>query len=197
VTATDRAIRWAAAAAVVVVAGIAAVVSYTHAYELVVTHGERGGIAKALPLTIDGLIVCAGLVILDCARQRRSPPVLAWILLVVGILATVGANVAHGAGHGWIGAAVAAWPAAVATGCFEMSMRLIRGARAADEQPEFIPADMPDDSAPDPVLATARERFAEQLADGAVPSVRAIKRELKVGHPRARRIRAVLAEQEV
>lgn len=203
-SATDHVIRWAAAIAVVVVAAIAAVVSYTHAYELVLTHGERGGIARALPLTVDGLIVSAGLVILDCARHRRSPPLLAWALLVLGIAATAGANVAHGIGHGWIGAVVSAWPAAVATGCFEMCMRLVRNARtegtsidASSPDPAETPvpeSTVPDD--PDPV-ATARDRYAEQLAAGQVPSVRSIRREMRVGHPRAKAIRAALAADAV
>ncbi len=47
----------------------------------------------------------------------------------------------------------------------------------------------------DPLLSDARERFAEVLAAGVVPSVRAIRRELHVGHPRAVRIRGALAER--
>ena len=38
-------------------------------------------------------------------------PALARWLLGLGIVATLAANVAHGLGHGIIGAAVAAWPA--------------------------------------------------------------------------------------
>jgi hypothetical protein len=48
---------------------------------------------------------------------------------------------------------------------------------------------------PDPVVATARDQFAEQLAGGALPSVRTIRRELRVGHPKATRIRAALAAE--
>jgi len=40
----------------------------------------------------------------------------------------------------------------------------------------------------------ARQRFSSTLAAGNTPSVRAIKRELNVGHPRATRIRAALAK---
>jgi hypothetical protein len=45
----------------------------------------------------------------------------------------------------------------------------------------------------DPLLATATEVFAEELAAGKVPSLRRIKESLKVGQPRAVRIRAALA----
>lgn len=197
-TTVDRVIRWAAAAAVTVVAAIAAVASYSHAYELVVTHGERGALARALPITVDGLIVTAGLVIVDCARQRRPAPLLAWVLLGVGIAATVLANVAHGVANGPVGAAVSAWPAVVAVGVFELAMRLVRGARPAEEPTPSLGvtgSSLADAPEPDPALATARDRFAEQLADGSVPSARAIRRELKVGHPKATRIRAALAEE--
>lgn len=44
----------------------------------------------------------------------------------------------------------------------------------------------------DPVLATARETFAETLSAGAVPSLRRIRRELKVGAPKAARVRDAL-----
>ncbi|GAA1819294.1 DUF2637 domain-containing protein [Actinomadura chokoriensis] len=54
------------------------------------------------------------------------------------------------------------------------------------------PAVEPED---DPqVIATARDRFAEVLATGDLPSVRAIRRELRIGHPRAVRVRQALNE---
>jgi hypothetical protein len=186
----DRLIRTAAALAVVGVATIAAVISYGHAYELVRTHGESGATARALPLTVDGLIVTCSLVLLDAARRRQRAPVLAWVLLGCGILATLGANVAHGLAHGVVGAVIAGWPALVAVGSFEMLARLIRGGRTAE-----VPVARPADPLPDPVVATARDQFAEQLAGGALPSVRTIRRELRVGHPKATRIRAALAAE--
>jgi hypothetical protein len=53
---TDRFIRLTTALAVVAVAGVAAVISYQHAYELVTSHGEAGLTARLLPFTADGLI---------------------------------------------------------------------------------------------------------------------------------------------
>lgn len=46
----------------------------------------------------------------------------------------------------------------------------------------------------DPALSAARERFSEVLAAGGVPSKRAIKRELKVGHDNAVKIHAALSK---
>jgi hypothetical protein len=45
----------------------------------------------------------------------------------VGIVATVGANLAHGLGHGPVGALVSAWPALALVGSYELLMLLIRG----------------------------------------------------------------------
>ncbi len=56
---TDRLIRITTALAVVAVAGVAAIISYQHAYELVRSHGESGVTARLLPFTVDGLIWAA------------------------------------------------------------------------------------------------------------------------------------------
>ncbi len=50
----DRAIRLSTAAAVLAVAGIAAYVSYGHAYAVVRAHGETGITARLESATIDG-----------------------------------------------------------------------------------------------------------------------------------------------
>jgi hypothetical protein len=52
-------------------------------------------------------------------------PRLARWRLGAGILATVGANLAHGLGHSPIGALVSAWPALALAGSFELHMTLI------------------------------------------------------------------------
>src|ERR1035437_741450 len=123
---TDKLIRITTALAVATVATVAAVISYRHAYELVSTHGETGVTARLVPFTVDGLILAASMLILDANRRNRSVPPLARWCLGAGILATVGANLAHGLGHGPIGALVSAWPALALAGSFELLMTLIR-----------------------------------------------------------------------
>lgn len=125
---TDRLIRITTALAVVAVAAVAAVISYRHAYELVHSHGETGPTARLVPFTVDGLIWAASMVILDASRRQQPAPPLAKWSLAVGIVATVGANVAHGASHGVIGAIVSAWPALALVGSFELLMTLTRNA---------------------------------------------------------------------
>jgi hypothetical protein len=77
----------------VAVASVAAIISYQHAYELISTHGETGLTAHLLPLTVDGLIWAALMVVLDASRQHHPWP--KWSL-AIGIVATIGANLAHG-----------------------------------------------------------------------------------------------------
>jgi hypothetical protein len=127
----DRLIRTTTALAVVAVAVVAAVISYQHAYELVRSHGEAGLTARLLPFTVDGLIWATSMVVLDSSRRNQSVPRLAAWSLGIGICATVGANLAHGVGHGPVGALVSAWPALALIGSFELLMMLIRTGRGA------------------------------------------------------------------
>jgi hypothetical protein len=114
---------------VVGVAAVAAVASYEHAYDLVQGHGEAGWTARLVPLTVDGLVYASSMVMLDSARRGMPVPALARWLLGLGIAATLAANVAHGLGHGPVGAAVAAWPAVALVGCYERT--------ADDGHPQF------------------------------------------------------------
>jgi Protein of unknown function (DUF2637) len=128
---TDRLIRITTTLAVVAVADVAAIISYQHAYELVTSHGETGLTTRLLPFTVDGLIWAASMVVLDASRRDHRVPRLAAWSLGAGIVATVGANVAHGLNHGPIGALVSAWPALALVGSFELLMLLIKTQRRA------------------------------------------------------------------
>ena len=131
----DRAIRLSTAAAVLAVAGIAAYVSYGHAYAVVRAHGETGITARLEPATIDGLVYASSMVVLYAARQRVPVPSLARWLLALGIAATLTANMAQGWSHGPVGAVVAAWPAVSLVGSYELLVWLIRTCGAADRGP--------------------------------------------------------------
>jgi len=80
----DRAIRLSTAAAVLAVAGIAAYVSYGHAYAVVRAHGATGITARLEPATIDGLVYASSMVVLYAARHRVQVPSLARWLLATG-----------------------------------------------------------------------------------------------------------------
>jgi len=191
-TGTGKAIRWSTAAAVIGVAAVAAVVSYEHAYALVRAHGETGWTAHLIPLTVDGLIWASSMVMLDSARRGVPVPSLARWLLGLGIAATLAANVAHGLGHGPVGAAVGAWPAVALVGSYELLMMIIRGTQqtAGDASPETGQAAA---GMPYALQAQAAEEFAGDVAAGGLPSIRVIRARLHVGQPRAQLVRAYLA----
>jgi len=149
-TRLDLTIRIAAAVTVLGVTGIAAVISYQHIYELAVRYGETGATARALPLTVDGLILMCSLVMLDSARHGERAPGFTWVLLGSGIIATMAANVAHGIDHGWGGAITAAWPAAVTVGSFELLACLIRRSTRVHEAADPAAAHSPTGTRPDP-----------------------------------------------
>jgi len=121
-------IRFTTAAVVCAVAAVAAVVSYSHIYGLGRAHGQDGTAARLLPLSVDGLILAASLVLLHEARNDRDAPRLARLMLWLGIGATIGANIAFGAGYGLSGALISAWPAVAFIGSVViLSFRVSRG----------------------------------------------------------------------
>jgi hypothetical protein len=181
---TGQIIRWATAGAVVGVAAVAAVASYEHAYALVRAHGETGWISRLVPLTVDGLIYASSMVMLDSARREVPVPAQARWLLGLGIAATLAANVAHGLGHGPVGAAVAAWPAVALVGSYELFMTVIRGAGQPDDWVSGAGPVSGAVSGTDPLRVQAAGVFAADVAAGRVPSIRVIRSRLRVGQPR-------------
>jgi hypothetical protein len=186
---TDWFIRLTTALAVVAVAGVAAVISYQHAYELITSHGETGLTARLLPFTVDGLIWAASMVVLDASRRNQRVPRLAAWSLGAGIVATVGANPAHGMGHGPVGALVSAWPALALVGSFELLMLLVRcGHRAGAGRADTTSGlSVPAARQQTPPSAASLEQ-AVRARHGAGHSQRAIARELSVDRRKVKQI---------
>jgi hypothetical protein len=190
---TDRLIRITTAAAVATVAAVAAVISYRHAYELVSTHGETGVTARLVPFTVDGLILAASMLILDASRRHRSAPPLARWCLGAGILATIDANLAHGLGHGPIGALVSAWPALALAGSFELLMTLVRAESRAGGAPTASvsvnhAAPTADEGGPPALTEAPSVEQTVRAWHSAGQSQRAIARELNIDRRKVRRI---------
>ncbi len=93
------------------VAAIAAIVSYSHIYDLGRVHGGTGTAARLLPLSVDMLILVGELMLLHEDDGRDSRFWLGWALVWSGILATLAANVTYGAQFGIEGAIIWGWPA--------------------------------------------------------------------------------------
>ena len=168
----DRAIRLSTAAAVLAVAGIAAYVSYGHAYAVVRAHGETGITARLEPATIDGLVYASSMVVLYAARHRVPVPGLARWLLGLGIAATLTANMTQGWSRGPVGALVAAWPAVSLAGSYELLVWLIRisgtaGPGPSPEHPcEGAVCRAVAGSAPDAVVDSGQDSRGERGVSG-------------------------------
>jgi len=108
-------------------AGIAAVVSYGHMHQLALAHGE-GALASALiPLSVDGMIVAASMSLLLDSRLGRRGGLLPWTLLVTGALASLAANIAV-AEPAMAGQVIVAWPSfALTASIVILSFRVSRG----------------------------------------------------------------------
>ena len=167
----DRVIRFATAAVVCAVAAFAAVVSYSHIYGLGRAHGQDGTAARLLPLSVDGLILAASLVLLHEARNDRDAPRLARFMLWLGIGATIGANIAFGVRYGLLGALISAWPAVAFIGAVEIAMQQVRRSRAP-QATTSVPLSVPE--VPGDVEQAVRAAYAASVAARAPLSQRAM-----------------------
>lgn len=106
-------------------AAIAAVVSYSHMYELAQRYGEPPWRAALFPLSVDGMIVASSMALLADARRGRRGGVLPWTLLILGSVASLSANIAVADPTLWSGV-IHAWPSFALMGAYELLMRMLR-----------------------------------------------------------------------
>src|SRR5207245_1161235 len=101
------------------------------------------------------------------------------------------ANLAHGLGHGPIGALVSAWPALALAGSFELLMTLIRTANAVATEPSVALVHQPSSAvaADVPAAAPSVPDLEQTIRDwhGAGHSQRAIARELSIDRRKVKR----------
>jgi hypothetical protein len=145
------------------------VVSYSHIYGLGRGHGQDGTAARLLPLNVDGLILAASLLLHE-ARNDRDVPRLARFILWLGIGATIGANIAYGAGYGLLGALISAWPAVAFIGAVEIAMQQVRRARV----PQAATSGPAVQEVPGDVEQAVRAAHAASVAAGQPLSQRAM-----------------------
>jgi Protein of unknown function (DUF2637) len=118
--------RSLSAAAVLLVAAIAATVSFVHIESLAVRYGQPLLAAWLLPVSIDGTVAVASLTMLRAARLELSAPWLARTMLLLSVGATLACNVAYGLPHGWPGALLSGWPAVAFVGSAEVAISMSR-----------------------------------------------------------------------
>jgi len=123
-TATPR-VRWAAVGTVLILAGVAAYMSYGHLRAVAQGQGEDA--AALFPISVDGLIVAASLVLLVQRRCGQPGGVLPWAGLLLGVAATIAGNVAS-AEPSTLARLVAAWPPIAFALSYEYLLTLLRPA---------------------------------------------------------------------
>ena len=136
----DKLARVLTGLAVLAVAVIAAAISFVHIESVALVHGQPLAAARALPLSVDGLLVVSSLVLLTEARAHRPAPRLARAGLVLGVTATILANLAYGARFGPVGAVVSVWPAVAFIVATEILAGQVRRAGDTPAVPEAIEA---------------------------------------------------------
>ncbi len=133
------------------VAAIAAIVSYSHIYDLGRAHGGTGTPARLLPLSVDMLILVGELMLLHEADTKGRRFVLGWVLVWSGILATLAANVAFGAQFGVAGAVIWGWPAYSFVLAAWGMVAVVKRATLARDMTEALPGDT--EAIPEPQVA--------------------------------------------
>jgi Protein of unknown function (DUF2637) len=118
-------IRLATVISVVLLAVIAAVVSFGHMRELALRHGEARWSATLIPLSVDGMVVAASMSVLLAGKMGRRGEWLPWALLIVGSLASLAANVAV-ASPTTVGRLIAAWPSFAFVGAYHLLQGQLR-----------------------------------------------------------------------
>ncbi|WP_263008715.1 DUF2637 domain-containing protein [Nonomuraea phyllanthi] len=104
-------------------------------HELCLQHGEDHLASVLIPLAVDGTIVVASMSILLANRYGSRGGFLAWTMLLVGSLASLGANIAV-AEPSVIGRIIAAWPSVALIGSYELLMSQIR--RGPAQKPAVV-----------------------------------------------------------
>jgi hypothetical protein len=94
-------------------------------HALVLSHGEGPWASGLIPLSVDGMIVASSMSLLLDSPLGRRGCILPWALLIIGALASLGANIAV-AEPTVTGRIIAAWPSFGLTASYELLMRQVR-----------------------------------------------------------------------
>lgn len=176
-----------------IVSGIAAWSSYFHMVTVARHFGERPEVAYVLPFSVDGmLIVASGAMVDDRANGRKIRPV-AKVAFVIGVAASIGANVT--AALPSLGARlVAAWPALALLLVVEMLSH--RGKPEAAEVPPEVPVEVLVEVPPAPVAEVPpKVAPAVKPPRKREPSVRPAAKKGRPAHETAALARQILQDQ--
>jgi hypothetical protein len=179
----------------VVVAVIAAVVSYSHMQQLA-DHAGEAWRSWLIPLSIDGLVVAASMVLVTARRTGVGGGVLAWGALGTGVVASLAANMADARAQ-VTAVLVAGWPAVAFAVAFELLLRQRRAEQPEATTPPPVPVAVVDPSPgphqPPELAAQVRDPVEERLhtliaRTGRRPGRRVLARELGISEHHARTV---------
>lgn len=114
--------------AVAQVAVVAFSGSYQHQYELDIRYGQAHWVAGMQPLSVEGLVAGATLVIWYAARYGWPRPLGAYLVLLVAVAQSAVMNLAadHRYAWPWLGPEISIWPAVAFVAAYEMAVWLVR-----------------------------------------------------------------------
>ena len=133
------AVRVVTVLAVLLVAAVAAVASYAHMQHLASRAGEDWR-SYLLPLSVDGMVVAAGMVLLTRSRAGTAAGWLPWAALLGGVAASLFANVAS-AEPTVTARVIAAWPPLAFAVAFELLLQQRRPVEVVPPVSENVSAD--------------------------------------------------------
>ena len=159
--------RLTAGLALVVVASVTGVISYTHVYDLTVSLHQPVMVARLMPFGVDGLIVVGFVVLLQAAPGQAW---LGWLGVVPGVAASLFANVESGLRWGPLAAGWAGVPAASFAQATFLLERWLKaqashggqgGAQAASAKRVGVGEGMPASRCPHGVAASAEDAVVQ------------------------------------
>lgn len=149
-------------AAILAVAAMAGLISYTHIENLSLALHQPVMVARLMPFGVDGLITVGSVVLLQGGR-------LGWLGIGPGVLISLFANVESGIRYGWLAAVWAGIPAvSFFLACFILENWLKTQAKAPVTAPVVAPSTTVSATitAPDGASGTAATDASEPRPDG-------------------------------
>ena len=195
-------LRKAALVAIGVLVAAASLVSFAESYRALLDwashHGLHSGWEVLWPIQLDTFIA-VGELSLFVAMVDRWPGrsrIFAWVVVSVGLAASVAGNVGHVTGGDIASRVTAAVPPLAAAAALTVGLgvlkRVVASRPAESAGTRSRPSSSADVTALNGSAAAASELFAAELESGRVPGIRAIRSGLHVGQDKASQVQAYL-----
>jgi hypothetical protein len=119
--------------ALTAVIAVAVAISYSHMFDWALINGEPRWRAHLSPISVDGAMLAASLVMYADARMRNRKDWLAYLTMIAGVVWSVLANMNHDWVSPMAAKAIAAWPPLALAVSVELVLRFVRRLRERSE----------------------------------------------------------------